>query len=645
MIENRKNWIIAPTGNLTMVLVVMLLLFTFTGCGAPRWYESYGYKSYHDMTKPSLVPVLITALGDENPDARTGAAVILGDIGPEAKEAVPSLVRALADNDKEVRKYAAQSLGLIGHGTQEVISALIEALSDPEDYVGDRAAYALELLGPQVRPQAKEAVLALIRARLDYSNKWHHDSRHKAIKRFGLEPKELVPILVGALGEREGAVRARAANELARLGPEAREAVPALMKALGDHDADVRRQASGALGAIGPDAREAAPALIKALGDNYPRARKSAVKAIGKIGAAPELVGPALTVALSDPDPGIRNETLLALEKIGYTGHDFLQSLEKIADKDPNNTIRKLASDMLRKMRFTALASGKPVEPKQAPTAAPPVSQTQRPAPPPIGLGQRWAVVIGISQYHDTRIPSLRYASVDAESFYEWLISLNGGKYAPSRVNLLIDRDATARNIRQALFEWLGQALEEDIVTIYFAGHGSPQSPDRPSNLFFLPYDAQYDNIASTGFPMWDIETALKRFIKANKVVVIADACHAGGVGRPFDIATRAGRGIMVNPINAGLQNLSKVGDGVCVISASDEGQLSQEGKTWGGGHGVFTYFLLQGLEGEADYNNDDTVMLGELIPYLSEKVRRATRNAQSPVVAGKFDPALTIAR
>ena len=583
MIENRKNWIITPTGNLTMVLLgLMLLLFTFSGCGAPRWYESYGYKSYNDMKKPSLVPVLITALGDENPDARTGAAVILGDIGPEAKEAVPSLVRALADNDKKVRKYAAQSLGLIGHGTQEVVSALIKALSDPDHYVGDRAAYALELLGPQVRPQAKEAVLALIRARLDYSDKWHHDSRHKAIKRFGLEPKELVPILVELLGESEAAVRARAAKELRRFGPETKDAVPALIKALADSDADVRRQASGALGAIGPDAREAVPALITALGDNDPSVRKTAVYAIEKIHAAPELAGPALTVLLSDPDPGIRKRALAALQHLGYTGHDFLQSLEKVADKDPDTSVRKLASDMLRKVKFAALANDKPIEPPQAPAPAP--ARTQ-PAPGPsfAGFSQRWAVVIGVSRYQDTRIPALRYASVDARSLYDWLTSPQGGRYAPARVNLLLDADATVRNIRGALFEWLGQALEEDIVIVYFAGHGSPQSPDHPENLFLLPYDAQYDNIAPTGFPMWDIETALKRFIKAKRVVVIADACHAAGVGNSFDLARRAGRGIKVNPISAGIQNLSQVGEGVCVISASDEKQLSQEGKRWGG--------------------------------------------------------------
>jgi len=256
-----------------------------------------------------------------------------------------------------------------------------------------------------------------------------------------------------------------------------------------------------------------------------------------------------------------------------------------------------------------------------------------------------FAVVIGISDYRDTRIPCLRYASNDAKSFYKWLISPNGGRYAPANVRVLIDQNASYRDIRDALFVWLEQALEEDVVTIYFAGHGSPNSPDSPDNLFLLPYDVQYDSIATTGFPMWDIETALKRFIKARKVIVIADACHAGGVGQSFDIARRANRGIKINPISTGLQKLSKVGDGVCIISASDDNQFSQESEKWGGGHGVFTYFLLQGLNGEADYNNNNNVSLGELIPYLSEQVRMATRNAQSPTVAGKFDPALSIGR
>ena len=259
--------------------------------------------------------------------------------------------------------------------------------------------------------------------------------------------------------------------------------------------------------------------------------------------------------------------------------------------------------------------------------------------------GQKWAVVIGISNYSDTQIPSLRYAASDAQSLYDWLLSKKGGKYAPARVKLLLDNQATGKSIKNALFTWLGQALAEDTVIVFFAGHGSPQSPDYPNNLFLLPFDVNYDDVATTGFPMWDIETALKRFIKAKKVVVIADACHSGGVGQSFDIARRGDRSVKINPISSGLQNLSKIGDGVAVISASDDKQFSQESQSWGGGHGVFTYFLLKGLNGDADYNRDGQVTLGELIPYLSEQVRRETRNAQSPTVAGKFDPALSIGK
>jgi uncharacterized caspase-like protein len=140
--------------------------------------------------------------------------------------------------------------------------------------------------------------------------------------------------------------------------------------------------------------------------------------------------------------------------------------------------------------------------------------------------------------------------------------SPHGGRYA-LMVTVLLDAKATGANIKKALFEWLAQAIEEDTVTIYFAGHGSPQSPDNPENLFLLPYDTQYDSVPTTGFPMWDIETALKRFIKAKKVIVITDACHAGGVGQSFDIARRAGRGLNAVPMASSLQNLSRISDGV----------------------------------------------------------------------------------
>jgi len=259
-------------------------------------------------------------------------------------------------------------------------------------------------------------------------------------------------------------------------------------------------------------------------------------------------------------------------------------------------------------------------------------------------VGQRWAVIIGVSKYNDSRIPPLKYAAADARAFHAWCVDPKRGGYAPSRVKLLTDGQATAVEVRRALFKWLKQAIAEDLVTIYLAGHGSPESPDTPDNLFFLVSDTDYADITSTAFPMWDIHTALKRFIKAKKVVVLADACHSGGVGASFDVMRRSSRGIRPNRISGAFQDLATVGPGVCVLSASGEDQLSQEGAQWGG-HGVFTHFLLKGLGGAADYDGNASVTLGELVPYLSEQVRRATVNAQAPTVAGKFDPALIMGR
>ena len=294
-------------------------------------------------------------------------------------------------------------------------------------------------------------------------------------------------------------------------------------------------------------------------------------------------------------------------------------------------------------IRLLKAAPGEEPEQVAAPSRQPVPVSTPQAAPLTTAKSKRWAVVIGISQYRDSRIPSLRYAAADAHSFYEWLFNKKGGRYAPSQVKLLADKDATNANIREALFNWLRQAITEDVVTIYFAGHGSPDSPDSPGNLFLLPYDTNYDHITTTGFPMWDIETALKRFIKAKRVVVIADACHSGGVGQQFDMARRSISDAKRNAISGGIQGLSNISNGIAVISAADDNQFSVESEKYGGGHGVFTWYLLNGLRGEADYNGDKQVTLGELIPYLSENVRRETRSAQSPTVAGKFDPAMHI--
>lgn len=258
-------------------------------------------------------------------------------------------------------------------------------------------------------------------------------------------------------------------------------------------------------------------------------------------------------------------------------------------------------------------------------------------------VSRRWALVIGLSKYKDSRIPNLRYADKDAKLFHDWLVSPDGGGYSPLNVKLLLNETATLQNMREALYVWLKKPIEEDEIVIYFSGHGSPESIDVPDNLFLLLYDTNFDKISSTGFPMWDVKTAIQRFIKAKKLIIIADACHAGGVGSGFMEGRRA---LQQKPaFGNAFQDIANIGHGIAVLTASDNRQLSQEGKKWGGGHGVFTWFLLKGLKGEADYSQNGIVTLGELIPFVSEHVRRNTNNMQCPTIAGKFDPTISIAK
>ncbi|MCX7984563.1 MAG: caspase family protein [Bacteroidetes bacterium] len=252
---------------------------------------------------------------------------------------------------------------------------------------------------------------------------------------------------------------------------------------------------------------------------------------------------------------------------------------------------------------------------------------------------QRWAVVVGVSEYQNSAIPSLKYADKDAEAFANFLRRPQGGGFDSEHMRVLLNKDATLSNIKDALINFLSQAIDIDLVIIYFAGHGAPE-PGRPQNMYLLTYDTDPRALGTTAFPMWDIQTVLARYITAKRVVVFTDACHSGGISVEF--ATR-GLGItQTNLINQYLADLAKSKEGVVVFTASAAGEVSQEYPEYG--HGVFTYFLLQGLEGKADYNNDYTVTINELMQYVEEQVKRKTRGAQNPTRSQtQYDKDLTM--
>jgi WD40 repeat protein/uncharacterized caspase-like protein len=255
------------------------------------------------------------------------------------------------------------------------------------------------------------------------------------------------------------------------------------------------------------------------------------------------------------------------------------------------------------------------------------------------GQPQRWAVVVGVSEYGNPAIKNLAYADRDAKAFAEFLKSPAGGGFEEERVKLITNKEATLTNVKQALFNFLRQTVDKDLVVIYFAGHGAPE-PANASNNYLLCYDTDPNSLETTAFPMWDVNTALQRYIPSKRVVVFTDACHSGGISS--DIATRGMSSTDNNLINQYLTDLSKTKEGIIVFTASQAGEVSQELEKFG--HGVFTYYLLQGMKGEADFNNDYTVTIGELMDFVEEKVKRQTNGNQHPTRnQGTYDKDLTI--
>jgi hypothetical protein len=248
-------------------------------------------------------------------------------------------------------------------------------------------------------------------------------------------------------------------------------------------------------------------------------------------------------------------------------------------------------------------------------------------------IDKRWAVVIGVGEYESDDIPDLEYAPNDARAVRDFLMSDAAGPF--DQVLYLENGQATGAAMREALFVFLQQADWDDLVVIYYAGHGAPD-PGRPDNLYLLPTDTDLNRLAATGFPMWDVKTALRRQIAAERVLVIADACHSAGTA---DAAAVGGGD--TNQIAGGFQQLFTPSRRL-MLTAADTNEFSLEDARWGG-HGVFTHFLLDGLRGAGDRDGNGIVTVTELYEHVSGQVRSATNGRQNPQISGLGDIPLAL--
>jgi tetratricopeptide (TPR) repeat protein len=144
---------------------------------------------------------------------------------------------------------------------------------------------------------------------------------------------------------------------------------------------------------------------------------------------------------------------------------------------------------------------------------------------------------------------------------------------------------------------------------------------------YLAPYDFDSKNISGTGYPMSSLGTVIGSKIKAKNKVLLTDACHSGAITPDSDNQM----------VNNTLLNLHR---SLFSLTASRDREQSFESKDWGGGHGIFTYYVVKGLEGQADENNDGVVTADELAEYVHRSVREVTNAKQNPTSErGSFDP------
>ena len=246
--------------------------------------------------------------------------------------------------------------------------------------------------------------------------------------------------------------------------------------------------------------------------------------------------------------------------------------------------------------------------------------------------GRRHALVIGVGNYPQAgpgSVPPLEFAARDAEALADLLMTRAG--FPGEQVTLLRDGEATRQRVLDALRSLGSQVGEQDVVVVFFSGHGTtaPGSNGR-SHYYLIPHDGRLGDPEGTALRD-DVVEELVGQIPAKQVVVLLDACFSGRAGQLARVkGVSAGTGV---PGAGGI--FVEATQGRVVISASRPNQPSVEDPATR--HGVFTHFLLEALSGAADLDRDGMITVLEVFQYVSAKVREYTQQRfqfeQQPVL------------
>ncbi len=232
-----------------------------------------------------------------------------------------------------------------------------------------------------------------------------------------------------------------------------------------------------------------------------------------------------------------------------------------------------------------------------------------------------YILAIGLNEYKNTRY-NLNYGRADAQAFADAVEQHGKGIFKQITKKVVFDAGATRSGIQAAFDEIIKQAKPQDAFVFFYAGHGVMSEGDdkNAADFFLVPYDVvrifgDDGSLANNGIGARNLREMLTK-VRAQKQLIVLDACQSGGA-----VETIAMRGAAEEKA---IMQLARSA-GVAVLASAGQDQTATEFAKLG--HGVFTYALLKGLNGDADGSPmDGKITVKELEAYINDQVPELTK-------------------
>lgn len=230
-----------------------------------------------------------------------------------------------------------------------------------------------------------------------------------------------------------------------------------------------------------------------------------------------------------------------------------------------------------------------------------------------------FVLTLGINKYK-IRQNWLEFAVPDAQAVSDAFCNLNSTLFKDIFVFSLFDNEVTKDGITEKFKELSKLIKKDDVFILYLAGHGRTYNAD----YYYIPvdyYGSREEQILEMGISKYNFIEYLSQ-LDASKILILIDTCGSGGfVGTTTNKELKKTRSISKSDDTDAIRRL-KAAVGCSIISACKDNQYALEGYE---GHGVFTYVLLEALNGNADLNKDGYISVNELNTYLYDGVYNLT--------------------